>query len=155
MIDIKDLNKAEVLAGLYNASRPQGMGFITYDPIPMQVEEAESLLKKSMYFDYLKGRVMKLDLSGDSLDPWLYDRDNGKGMVERIIKLIRSKNEFTIREINKIHKHGKSEAAALTMNRLHEETRQTTVGNTITMRLGLADVANKLLPAIKRSKSMK
>jgi hypothetical protein len=34
-IDLKGLNKAAVLAALYNASKPQGMGFLQYDPTPM------------------------------------------------------------------------------------------------------------------------
>ena len=29
MVDIKGLNKAEVLAELYNNSKPQGLGFFT------------------------------------------------------------------------------------------------------------------------------
>jgi len=87
MIDISKLDKAEVLAALYNKSRP--LGFLHYDPTPMTKEEANILLKeqeyitydgrKSIYFDYLNGRVMKVDLSGNELDPYLYDRDNGEG----------------------------------------------------------------------------
>lgn len=80
MINIAKKDKAEVLAKLYNASNPQGMGFIHYDPAPMTVEQARKLLDGGQtYFDYLKGRVMKVDLSGDTLDPALYDRDNGHG----------------------------------------------------------------------------
>jgi len=51
----------------------------------MTTEEAASLLESHTYFDYLKGRVMKVDLSGDELDPWLYDRDNGHGAAKRVI----------------------------------------------------------------------
>ncbi len=45
MISINGLDKAAVLAALYNASRPQGMGFMHYDPKPMEVEEARTLLR--------------------------------------------------------------------------------------------------------------
>ena len=78
-IDISRKDKAQVLAALYNASRPIGLGFLQYDPTPMTVEEARELLKQTTYFDYLKGRVMKVDLSGDELETRLYDRDNGDG----------------------------------------------------------------------------
>jgi hypothetical protein len=49
----------------------------------MTYEQAEDILSKShdKYFDYLKGRVMKIDLSGEMMDTWLYDRDNGQGSV--------------------------------------------------------------------------
>lgn len=89
MIQLTGLNKADVLAALYNASKPLGMGSLHYDPKPMDRAEAEGLLNQGSYFDYLKGRVMKVDLSGDTLDPWLYDRDNGEGAAQRAISRIK------------------------------------------------------------------
>ena len=82
MIDISGLNKAEVLMALYNASRPLGNGRLEYDPKPMAKEEAEDLLKTGMFFEYIKGRVMKIDLKSNSLEVDLYDRDNGAGAAE-------------------------------------------------------------------------
>jgi len=84
-ISLVGLDKADVLAALYNASRPLGMGFIQYDSAPMTRDEAAKFLAQDTYFDYLKGRVMKVDLSGDELDPWGYDRDNGPGAALRAI----------------------------------------------------------------------
>lgn len=57
MINIKGLNKAKVLAALYNASKPLGLGILQYDPKDMSEKEAAELLKEQSYFDYLKGRV--------------------------------------------------------------------------------------------------
>jgi hypothetical protein len=34
-------------------------------------------------FDYYFGRPLKVDLSGDEFDPWLYDRDAGTGAAKR------------------------------------------------------------------------
>ena len=87
-MDISKLDKAAVLAALYNASKPQGMGFLHYEPGPMTVEEARELLLEQTYFDYLKGRVMKVDLKGNELDTWGYDRDNGPGTAENAIRAI-------------------------------------------------------------------
>jgi len=72
-------NKAKVLAALYNASKPLGMGIMQFDPKPMSEDEAATILIERQHFDYLKGRVMKVDLGGNFLDPRLYDRDNGEG----------------------------------------------------------------------------
>lgn len=83
------MNKADVLAALYNASKPQGMGMRHYDPTPMTPEIAQELLGQNTNFDYLKGRVMKIDLSSDELDPWLYDRDNGQGSAEAAINSLK------------------------------------------------------------------
>jgi len=86
MINLKDKNKSEVLANLYNASRPLGMGVLQYDTSYMSVEEAQAILNTGQtYFDYLKGRVMKVDLGGNELDPSLYDRDNGSGAAAAAI----------------------------------------------------------------------
>lgn len=79
-IDISKLDKAEVLAALYNHSKQQGLGFLNpRGREPLSKAEAAELLKKGTYFDYLAGRVMKVDLSGDVLETGLYDRDNGQG----------------------------------------------------------------------------
>lgn len=86
LIDISKLDKAEVLTALYNASKQQGMGFLNpRGREPLSKQEAAELLKQTTYFDYLAGRVMKVDLSEDMLDPGLYDRDNGYGAAAAAI----------------------------------------------------------------------
>jgi hypothetical protein len=87
-IDISKCNKAEVLAALYNAARPVGLGLIHYTPEDMTIETAELELKARAddpYFDYLNGRVMKVDLSKAVLNTRLYDRDNGRGAAHKAI----------------------------------------------------------------------
>jgi hypothetical protein len=91
MIDISKLDKANVLCALYTHSHPQGRGWLQSTPEPMTKEQAEALLKQGTYFDYVKGRVLKVDLSGTSFDPYLYDRDNGQGAAQRAIDAIRKR----------------------------------------------------------------
>ncbi len=91
-LSLSGLNKADVLAALYNASKPQGMGFLHFDPKPMTRQEAEGLLKQGTDFDYLKGRVMKINLKGDELDTWGYDRDNGAGAAQKAIAPLQAKS---------------------------------------------------------------
>lgn len=79
------LTRGEVLAALYNASSPQVWGHLHYDPAPMTAEQAGELLSRGDYFDYLKGRVMKVRINGDSFDEWGYDCDNGQGAAQRAI----------------------------------------------------------------------
>lgn len=80
--------KAKVLAALYNASKPLGMGILHFTPEPMTEEDAAQLLSKTTDFDYLKGRVMKVNLSKDEFDPWLYDRDNGQGAAAAAVSKV-------------------------------------------------------------------
>lgn len=100
MVNTKGLNKAEVLSVLFNNSKVQGfnaqmveMG-IMEKPKNMTKEEAQSILDrmgKKKYFDYLNGKVMKIDLtSDDEFEEWMYDRDNGKGSAEKAINSLRS-----------------------------------------------------------------
>lgn len=112
MIATDGLTPAQVLAALYDASRPQGAGFVHYTPEPMTEAQAEALLtqydaegdpamagfqvlgveKRKPYFDYLRGRVMKvtIDRDGGPLDPRLYDRDNGQGAAARALDAART-----------------------------------------------------------------
>ena len=85
MIKIPSDKHAAALAALYNNSQPLGMGILHYTPEVMTEEEAAQLLEKYKYFDYLKGRVMKVRI-GDDIDPRLYDRDNGEGAAEAALR---------------------------------------------------------------------
>lgn len=92
-MDISGLDKAAILAALYNGSRQQGMGFIhARGALEMTTEQAREEIANNnqMYFDYLHGRVMKISLRGDELQTALYNRDNGAGAAERIIESLRS-----------------------------------------------------------------
>ena len=91
-IDISVFDRADVLAALFNYSKAQGLGFLHFDAKDMSRETAAECLEKQTYFDYLQGRVMKIDLSGDVLDPRLYDRDNGQGAALRALESLKSKD---------------------------------------------------------------
>lgn len=90
MVNIKGLSKAKVLKSLYDHSHLQGLGFLQAVPSGyVTVEHCEELLKKTTYFDYMYGRVIKVDLSKDEFDEWLYDRDNGEGAAQRAVDAIK------------------------------------------------------------------
>ena len=57
------------------------------------VEHCEMLLGSQTYFDYLHGRVLKVDLSGDEFDERLYDRDCGEGAAQRAVDSVRAEKE--------------------------------------------------------------
>ena len=97
MINIDGMDKAKVLAALYNNSQQMGMGFMNPAGASQMTEaDAQKHIdhlvnnRYPLYFDYLQGRVMKVDLSGDTFNPRLYDRDNGDGAAERAVNSIRT-----------------------------------------------------------------
>lgn len=100
MINISGLTKAFVLKALYDGSKFQGFGFLQAKDSPLTLEEATILCERHkdsrgyIYFDYLYGKVMKVEISTNELDPFLYDRDNGEGAAERaILKAIERSHE--------------------------------------------------------------
>lgn len=96
MVSIEGLDKAEVLLALYNASHVQGMGFLAavdhygIEDARKDIEEMKTTFNGRLYFDYLHGRVIKTDISGDEFDPYLFDRDNGEGAAEKAIETLRN-----------------------------------------------------------------
>lgn len=95
-IDITGLDKRKVLMALYEDARVQGMGILHARSERMTIAEAGLNLREAAehedgraYFDYLHGRVLKVDLTGDKFSPRLYDRDNGHGAAQRAVDAIR------------------------------------------------------------------
>lgn len=112
-VDISGVDKAQLLAALFNNSQPMGMGWIqaAAGPWAMTAEEAAELIAKAregqrsddhgrmfglksrdrLYFDYLYGRPLKVDIAGDEVDAWGYDRDNGgPGTLAEIVEQLRA-----------------------------------------------------------------
>lgn len=88
-MDISTLPKAKVLAALFNSAKPLGLGFMHYRASHIMDEaEAAVLLEQQTYFDYHEGRLMKVNLAGDTLDTWAYNRDNGTNAAENAIQSI-------------------------------------------------------------------
>ena len=86
-MDISNLSKPKVLAALFNAAKPLGLGFMHYKPEHFMDEvEAAALLEKQTFFDYHEGRLMKVELDTDVLRTSGYNRDNGENSAENAIK---------------------------------------------------------------------
>lgn len=98
-IKISHLNKAQVLAALYNASKPLGLG--QFDPTPMSPQKAQAIIDeltaqaRPLCFEYIRGRVMHVDLSGEEFDPRLYDRDNGQGAALKAVQALEHATQAT------------------------------------------------------------
>ena len=92
-IDITGIDKAELVSALFNVSKPVGLGFLVErHNKPMTQEDAQHIIdtrRGSLCFDYLQGRVMKVDLTGDQFDSGDYDRDNGQGRAQQVVDTLK------------------------------------------------------------------
>lgn len=151
-ISIKGLPKGAVLAALYNASKPQGMGFMQYDPKPMTPEEGQKVLDATpgQYFDYLKGRVMKIGLSKDEVGTWGYDRDNGPGAAVKALEALKKTGDANNSFIDQTHRANTQASAVATSERLDDRTSVKSHGpGVVEFRVGLDDVKEHLEPKVR------
>lgn len=100
MINIKGLDKAEVLYSLWHNSHAQGMSFLGLPQKEFTLERAQELIKESgydpegenhpscLYFDYVDGHVIKCNITGDEFDERLYERDCGEGAALKAIEYV-------------------------------------------------------------------
>ncbi len=95
MVNIQGLEKWQVTKALHAKTHAQGMGFL-HDRGELTDEQAKEDVAQhtqdngKIYFDYLRGRVMKVEISGDEFDPWLFDRDNYEGAAQEAITKLRA-----------------------------------------------------------------
>lgn len=154
MVSTKGLTPAAVLAALYNASKPQGMGFLQYNPTPMSEQEAAGLLEKTRYFDYLMGRVMKVSIpeAGGDLEPRLYDRDNGDGAAHRAIEALRHTGETNSAAAQLTHMLNTKDAADSVRAEIAKpKVPMRTEDGFAVFTLGLDDVAAPLGESLKKA----
>lgn len=137
-INVKNIDKEDLLLILYNNARPLGMGFLQAKNNLMSKEEAQKELGQTckpdfcyiytpkftidcsyysmspsvftkiegscsynnLYFDYLHGRPIKTDISGDEIDLWLYKIDNPHVVIENIISDFKESKTHTHKAMN-------------------------------------------------------
>lgn len=96
LVDIKGLNKADVLMALYEASHYQGMSFLGMQKVFVH-SDAVKLIDRCiendtrLRFDYVNGRIIKCDITDDMFDPTFFDRDCGEGAAADAIKKLKNK----------------------------------------------------------------
>ena len=110
IIDISKFEKEEVLAALVNGASAKNVPEIGcflkfFKQEPFTVQEAKKLIlsirkfegKRNLYFDYVHGRPLKVDLNTDELDTFLYDRDNGKDAAWEVVQELADKKGVNLK----------------------------------------------------------
>lgn len=89
MIDIKGLDKVELLRQLWNAQKVAS--FFEDVPTHLAPKFNEELAKRMVKsdIDYFCGRCIKSDISGDVADSYEYDKEAGAGKFKEIVARMR------------------------------------------------------------------
>lgn len=101
VIDISNKDIDEVIAALYNASCPVGVGFMEYDPDTWDASFAHFYLEKfkdeimdeegNIYIKYILGRPLNIIIQNGLINVQGYDNDNEQGLAKRVIRTIPDK----------------------------------------------------------------
>lgn len=84
-VNIAGLNKVQLLREMWVYA---GIGL---GGLAAKFDEAQAEQAVKGYIDYFCGRAIKCNLSGDTVNPGLYDRDAGINSLARIVYSMRSK----------------------------------------------------------------
>lgn len=89
MVSTKGLSKEEVLAALYNAADIHGSGFCHGTDRKMDYDWAKRELSNRSWFDYIHGKIMKVDLFSDNgFEERSYDRYNSSETAQQAIDIL-------------------------------------------------------------------
>lgn len=98
-INIVGLDKPQLLLALYLGSHAQGMSHLGAPAQPMSLKTCTEVIEdrlrlnssrpNALYFDYFYDHVLKVNISGESLNPDLYDRDNYEGAAADVVHQLR------------------------------------------------------------------
>ena len=93
IVDISGIDKKMLLQSLYTHAKPLEMQIYPYIPNHILTDQVmESILAEGRgRIYYLHGRAMKIDISDDVVNTYLYNRHNGTNAAEKIIDALRSK----------------------------------------------------------------
>lgn len=94
-IDITGLDKVTLLQALYHNGQQVGLGLLSPGMTNEQIAEHCAKMVEDYgefpYVDYLGGKPLKCNLSGDVWNARLFDRDNGgSGTGRRIVEAMRA-----------------------------------------------------------------
>ena len=92
LIDISKLNKTELLKQLWMKQTVAGF-FRINNITPLSFDDEKAKTAITDYIDYFSGRAIKTDLSKDTVDPYMFDRDAGRGTFAKIVEKMKKELE--------------------------------------------------------------
>ena len=91
MVDLVGIDKEVLLETLWKNSKP--IAFYRkckVKPPIFDIEKAMSQVKEDGFADYILGRLIKINLYNDTVDPTLYNENNGEKKLSKIIAKLKN-----------------------------------------------------------------
>lgn len=86
-VDITGVDKRALLRALWENSAPAS--FFAHSGVPPPAWDDKKVPDPLTHVDYHQGRCIKVDFSGSTINPAMYDRDMGQGSVARIVAALK------------------------------------------------------------------
>jgi|TARA_R110000751_G_scaffold94864_1_gene185198 hypothetical protein len=101
IVNIKGIDKAEILKCLVNDACISMGWFLPYANRYLNLSECEEMLKvnETKYFDFYNGKSLHINLNGHQLYTTQYDEANGNDACYNSIKHLLTKNQSKNEEI--------------------------------------------------------
>ena len=81
-VDVSGIDKGLLLYSLW--ARTRVVVYRSFDE-----QDAEAVFVQDGHFDWFCGRFIGCNLKGKTVDPWLYDHENGEGLFQWVVAEIR------------------------------------------------------------------
>jgi hypothetical protein len=88
MVDITNIDKVKLLEALWKNSQPAV--FLSMRCMVVDFDKNKANMAVNKYIDYFCGRCIKTDLSTNTVNPYLYDRDYGSGKFQQIVNSLKN-----------------------------------------------------------------
>jgi hypothetical protein len=94
--NIKGLNKVTLLKRLFKAAKQKPYEELLNITQTLSRKKAEEVITRKIYIEDLNGKFLNIDLSGDTVDTWGYNKVNGEGkhLAEKIINQMREEQKI-------------------------------------------------------------
>ena len=97
MVNIEGINKEVLLESLWNNSKPIPF-YRKYKVSPpnFDINKAMKQVKEDGFADFILGRLIKINIQNNIVNPELYNENNGPGKLQHIIKNLKKNKKIKV-----------------------------------------------------------
>lgn len=97
LIDVSDINPGRLLAELFNNAQQDSQAETEYKVAETMGKARTQLMldktnfsDRGAFFETIRGRTLRINITGHKINPFRYDQLHGQGSVQAIVDAIRA-----------------------------------------------------------------